>query len=55
MTTVKTFQAMGVCGWVLLSAVAAQALNFGEFKGAGGPICFESPESRVFTPCPPPK
>jgi hypothetical protein len=55
MTTVKTFLVMGVCGLVLLSVVAAQAMGSREFKGASGSIGFESSESRVFASCPPPK
>jgi hypothetical protein len=55
MTTVKTFLVTGICGLVLFGAAAAQALGSRDFKGAGGPICFESPEVRVFAPCPPPE
>jgi hypothetical protein len=54
MATVKTFLVTASCGLVLLGAVAVQALGFGEFNEPGGPICFESPDVRVFAPCPPP-
>jgi hypothetical protein len=55
MTTVKTFLVTAICGLVLFGAVTAQALGAGEFKGAGGPDCLESPDVRVFRPCPPPR
>ena len=55
MTTVKTFLVTGICGLVLFGAVAAEALGVKDFKGSGGPNCFESLDVRVFAPCPPPK
>jgi hypothetical protein len=55
MATVKAFLLATSCGLVLLGAVAAQAIGLGDFKGPGGPNCFESPEVRVFIPCPPPE
>jgi hypothetical protein len=55
MTTVKTFLVTGICSLVLFGAVAAQGMGSRDFKWPGGPNCFESPEVRVFAPCPPPK
>jgi hypothetical protein len=55
MTTVKTLLVTGICSLVLFGAVAAQALGSKDFKGSGKPNCFESPDVRVFAPCPPPE
>jgi hypothetical protein len=52
---VKRFLVAASCGLVLVGTVAVQAIGLGDFKGPGGPNCLESPEVRVFLPCPPPE
>ena len=55
MATVKTFLVAASCALVLFGAVAAQAMGLGDDRVFGKPICLESPEVRIFAPCPPPK
>jgi hypothetical protein len=52
MTTTKSFLMTAICALVLVGGVAAQALDFGDFKG---PNCLESLGTRGAVPCPPPK
>ena len=55
MATVQAFLVAAGCGLVLLGAVAAQAMGLGNDREFGKPRCLESPEVRVFAPCPPPE
>ena len=55
MKTLKAFLTAASCGLVLWGAVAVRAMGPEDDEASGGPICLESAEVRVYTPCPPPE